>query len=187
MLAQVDHPRPCCYFTDAHIMSLLQQMRLGPLWQSLDVELDRCWAAQSATEEVAASTEDSWDAGDAEYSSSGSISTSMPTMENFSGARGVDTLWPLAARTAAYSSSPGQQTWLQDLSQVLNRSDLPTWDAAWDEDLNLSSRIDLHAFCDKNELMCACIDLSYASMCCFQHGYVYSMATCSECISWKTC
>jgi hypothetical protein len=95
-------------------------MRLGPLWQSLDAELDRCWA-QSATEEVTTSFEDSWDQGDAEYSGgsgSSGAATSMPTLENFGGARSVDTLWPLAARAAAYSSSPGQQAWLQDLSQV---------------------------------------------------------------------
>lgn len=88
---------------------------MGPVWQSLDAELDRCWAAQARTEDMPASVEDSWDQSDSEgYPNS----TSMPTLESLSG-RGLDTLWPLpAARSAAVGSSGGQQAWLQDFSQV---------------------------------------------------------------------
>ena len=99
-------------------------MRLGPLWQTLDAELDRCWASQqqSPTEDASApAIEDSWDQSDAEYSATSSTST----LENFGvGGRSVDTLWPLAARTAGFSSTPGPQAWLQDLSQVGNTAHL---------------------------------------------------------------
>ncbi len=99
----------------------MQAIRRSQLMQSLDADLDRCWAAQSATEEATTSFDDSWDQNDAEYSSS-SGATSMPMLENFSGTRGVDTLWPLAARSAVYTPAPGQQAWLHDLSQVLQHS-----------------------------------------------------------------
>lgn len=99
----------------------MQAIRRLPLMQSLDADLDRCWAAQSATEEATTSFDDSWDQSDAEYSSS-SGATSMSTLENFSGTRGVDTLWPLAARSATYTPAPGQQAWPHDLSQVLQHS-----------------------------------------------------------------
>lgn len=93
-----------------------QRVRLQPLWRSLDAQLDQCWADQGgAVEEAVSPTEDSWDQLDGDAYSS---TSSLPTLGSLSSRGGVDTLWPLTARTAAFSSSGGQQNWLQELSQV---------------------------------------------------------------------
>jgi hypothetical protein len=86
-----------------------QKVKLQPVWQRLDAELD-CRAAHSVAEEVTVTFDDNV----------GSNNTAMPTVDSLPGRDSVpDALWPsLAARQAAYSSSGNQQAWLQDLSQV---------------------------------------------------------------------
>lgn len=89
-----------------------QDMRMGPLWQSLDADLDRCWAAHSMQEEadVMTTTEDSWDGAD-------SPSTSAPTFGYPPARPNPSNMWPSTARSA-YMPAPGQQILLHDLSQV---------------------------------------------------------------------
>lgn len=95
-----------------------QQVRLQPLWQSLDAQLDRCWASQDQA--AAQSIEDSWDSGD--IADSYSTSTSTPALGSLSSSStrggGLDTLWPLVAQPTGFSYSGRQQTLLKDLSQV---------------------------------------------------------------------
>lgn len=109
----VDNPQNLCLLAHVLYTAPPQKVKLQPHWQSLDAELDRCWAAHSVAEEVTATVDDSWDQSEAS-------STATPTLDSFPGRDSVpDALWPsLAARPAAYSSTPGQQAWLQDLSQV---------------------------------------------------------------------
>jgi hypothetical protein len=96
-------------YADAHALPPLQKVKLQPVWQRLDAELD-CRAAHSVAEEVTVTFDDNV----------GSNNTAMPTVDSLPGRDSVpDALWPsLAARQAAYSSSGNQQAWLQDLSQV---------------------------------------------------------------------
>ena len=84
-------------------------MKLQPVWQRLDAELD-CRATHSVAEEVTATFDDNASSG----------SSAVPTLDSLPGRNSVpDALWPsLAARQAAYSSSGNQQALLQDLSQV---------------------------------------------------------------------
>lgn len=84
-------------------------MKLQPVWQRLDAELD-CRATHSVAEEVTATFDDN----------ASSSSSAVPTLDSLPARNSVpDALWPsLAARHAAYSSSGNQQALLQDLSQV---------------------------------------------------------------------
>lgn len=86
-----------------------QNVKLQPVWQRLDAELD-CRATHSVAEEVTATFDDNASSG----------SSAVPTLDSLPGRNSVpDALWPsLAARHAAYSSSGNQQALLQDLSQV---------------------------------------------------------------------
>ena len=110
MTLHIARPSDCAASVRGYTCLLpLQKVKLQPVWQRLDSELE-CRAAHSVTEEVTVTFDDN----------AGSNNTATPTVDSLPSRDSVpDALWPsLAARHAAYSSSGNQQAWLQELSQV---------------------------------------------------------------------
>ena len=103
-------------------LPLAQNVKLQPVWQRLDAELD-CRATHSVAEEVTATFDDN----------ASSSNSAVPTLDSLPGRNSVpDALWPsLAARQAAYSSSGNQQALLQDLSQVCSCCLLTSSNEVW--------------------------------------------------------